>query len=46
MYKMFINNVQIGNYTTLKKLTHSLVFLHYEPKSAEWKGNSLFIKTF
>lgn len=48
MYKLFINNLQIGNYKSVKDLVESVAFstcLGANTKSLNWRGNSLFITT-
>lgn len=48
MYKLFINNIQIGNYKNYKEMFNSLVncLNGNTTKSIHWNGNECFIELY
>jgi len=49
MYKLFVNNVQIGNYGNLRTLASAAARASARGegvRSTEWRNNSLFVFLF
>lgn len=48
MYKLFINNIQIGNYKTLKQMFNTMVncLSNQTVESLEWKGKECHIEIY
>ena len=48
MYKLIINNIQIGNFKNMKDMMHSIAFssvLGPNTKKMKWIGKKLYITT-
>jgi len=49
MYKMFVNNVQVGNYKNLKEMMNSALMTYCCGKittKMKWDGDKLFLTVF
>ena len=49
MFKLFINNVQVGNYEDIKTLAveiGSVYCKNCDVESVIWKGDDCFVRTF
>ena len=49
MFKLFINNLQVGSYKNLKQMMNSAIMVYccgHIVKNMRWNGNKLYITTY